>query len=172
MNVLGTHLYQSTRWHCCERLRSASVKFFEDSFNVFAHFMMGDLQACLSTPRWVFNSFWPWNSTTPMPHPHYSPDLTSTDWLFFLSLDEESPQREMFCHVEEVKLTTAKAAKGIKIDEFKNCFQWWKKCLNGCITSSLSNYLQNDTLVVSLSILSKEICRLNAVPIKILIIYF
>ena len=43
LGVLGTHLYQCTSWHCSERPHSASVNFFEDSFNVFAHFMMGDL---------------------------------------------------------------------------------------------------------------------------------
>ena len=35
---------------CCERLHSASVSFFEDSFNMFAHFMMGDLRAHLPAP--------------------------------------------------------------------------------------------------------------------------
>ena len=43
VTVLGTHLYQCTSWCCCERLHLASVNFFEDSFNVFAHFVMGDL---------------------------------------------------------------------------------------------------------------------------------
>ena len=43
VNVLGTHLYQCTSWCCCERLCSASVNFFEDSFDLFAHFIMGDL---------------------------------------------------------------------------------------------------------------------------------
>ena len=42
-------LYQCTSWHCCERLRSASVNIFEDSFNMFAHFVMGGLQAHLPT---------------------------------------------------------------------------------------------------------------------------
>ena len=28
VSILGTHLYQSISWHCCERLRSASVNFF------------------------------------------------------------------------------------------------------------------------------------------------
>ena len=57
-SVLGTHLYQCTRWHC-ERLCSASVDFFEDSLNMFAHFTMSDLRAHLPTPHWGFSSFWP-----------------------------------------------------------------------------------------------------------------
>ena len=32
----------------------------------------------------------------------------------------------MFCLVEEVKQKTAEAPKGIKFDEFKNCFEQWK----------------------------------------------
>ena len=39
-----------------------------------------------------------------------------------------------FPDVEEVKQTMANALKGIKIDEFKNCFQQWKIHL-GYITS-------------------------------------
>ena len=27
------------------------------------------------------------------------------------------------------------ALKGIKIEEFKNCFEQWKKCLGRCIAS-------------------------------------
>ena len=42
VSVLGAHLYRRTSWHCCERLHSASVNFFEDSFNAFAYFLMGD----------------------------------------------------------------------------------------------------------------------------------
>ena len=42
-SVLGTHLYQCTSWRCCERLHSASVNFFLNAFNAFAHFMMDDL---------------------------------------------------------------------------------------------------------------------------------
>ena len=50
---LGTHLYQCTSWHCCERLHLASVNFFEDPFTMFAHFMMGDLQAHLLQPPYL-----------------------------------------------------------------------------------------------------------------------
>ena len=40
-----------------------------------------------------------------------------------------------FAYVEEVKQKTAEALKSIKIDEFENCFEQWKKCLNRCIAS-------------------------------------
>ena len=53
-------------------------------------------------------------------------DLISPRHTFFLfiSPDEKCPQRETFCHLEEVKQKNpAEALKGIKIDEFKNCFE-------------------------------------------------
>ena len=54
--------------------------------------------------------------------------------FFFFPPDEKSPQREMFCNVEEVKQKMAEALKVVKIDEFKNCLQEWKKGL--CIESN------------------------------------
>ena len=43
-----------------------------------------------------------------------------------------------FANVEEVKQKTAAAVLNlpININEFKNCFEWWKKCLDGCIASN------------------------------------
>ena len=38
-----------------------------------------------------------------------------------------------FADVEEVKQKTAGALKGIKMEEFKNCFEQWKKHLDKCI---------------------------------------
>ena len=62
---------------------------------------------------------------TPMPHHHYSPDLTPSNFSFF-SADEKSLQRKNFADVEVVKQKTAQTLKGIKIDEFKNYFEQWK----------------------------------------------
>ena len=87
-SVLGTHLYQRTSWWCSESLRSASASFFfEDSFNVFSHLMMDDLQVQFLTK----------NCMTPMPHPTYSPDLTSNENFLFPWM-KKNPQRETFCH--------------------------------------------------------------------------
>ena len=83
-------------WYGCERLHLASVNFFEDSFNAFAHFMMGDLCAHLPTPAEcsvVFDK----NGVSPMPHPPYTPDLTPKR-LFFVFPDEKRPQH--FASVE------------------------------------------------------------------------
>ena len=62
---------------------------------------------------------------------------------FFVSPDEKSPQRKHFANVEEVKQKTAETLKSIKISEFKNCFEPWKKCLNRCIASN-GKYLEQD----------------------------
>ena len=64
---------------------------------------------------------------TPMPHPPYSPDLAPYNIFPFVSQDENRPQRETFVHVEDVKQKKAEALKVIKADEFKNCFEQWKK---------------------------------------------
>ena len=57
-----------------------------------------------------------------------------TDFLF-VSRDEKCFKGKCFASVEEVK-KMAQALKGIKIDEFKNCFEQWRKPLDGCITSN------------------------------------
>ena len=38
-----------------------------------------------------------------------------------------------FADVEEMEKKNAEALKGIKINEFKNCFEQWKKSLDRCI---------------------------------------
>ena len=45
--------------------------------------------------------------------------------------------------VEKVKQKTTEALKGIKIDQFKNGFEWWKKYLDTCIASN-GEYFQGD----------------------------
>ena len=48
-----------------------------------------------------------------------------------------------FANVEEVKQKMAEALKVIKIDEFKNCFEQWEKCLDRCIALS-GDYFEGD----------------------------
>ena len=45
--------------------------------------------------------------------------------------------------VEKVKQKTTEALKGIKIDQFKNGFERWKKHLDTCIASN-GEYFQGD----------------------------
>ena len=98
MSILETHLYQCTGWHCCERLGTASVNFyvFRNSFNVFAHFMMGDLHVHLTILCWVFSNFWPkmaWSWCPNLSIYQISPQVT----FFFVSPEEKSPPKETFC---------------------------------------------------------------------------
>ena len=45
--------------------------------------------------------------------------------------------------MEEVKQKMAEVLKGIKIDEFKNCFEQWKKHLDRHIASN-GEYFEGD----------------------------
>ena len=48
-----------------------------------------------------------------------------------------------FADIEEVRQKMTEALTGIKIDEFKNCFEQWKKRLDRCITSN-GEYFEGD----------------------------
>ena len=69
--------------------------FFKDSFNTFAHFMVGDLWAQLTTPHWVVSSFWPKWAGPCAPPSQFA--WSHPGFFFFASPDEKSPQSEMFC---------------------------------------------------------------------------
>ena len=99
---------------------SFSECFFEESFNTFAHFMMGELQVHLPMLCWVSSSFlsktWPPCSTLPI-------HLISPQVTYFIFLDEKSPQSKAFYRCGRGEQKTAEALKGIKVDKFKNCFE-------------------------------------------------
>ena len=61
---------------------------------------------------------------TPMLHPPYSLDLTLSEFSLFPQIKKVLKGKH-FANVEEVKEKKKKteARKGIKIDEFKNCFE-------------------------------------------------
>ena len=61
-----------------------------------------------------------------MPHLLYSRDLAPRD-IFLVYPDEKVLKGKEFANVEEVKQKIAEALKSIKINEFKNCFEWWGK---------------------------------------------
>ena len=132
MNLLQTHLYHCTSWHCCERLHSTLVNFFWKT-----------LSRPLLISRWVIYKrtclhctecspvFHPKQHDPGSPHalflPPVLPEAARSGQDFFCFLDEKSPQRKMFCSCGEVKQKTAKALKDIKINKFKNCFEQWEK---------------------------------------------
>ena len=59
-----------------------------------------------------------------VPRPPYSPDLTLSN---FVSPMKKVLKGKHCASVEEVKQKLAEELKGIKINEFKNCFEQWKK---------------------------------------------
>ena len=64
--------------------------------------------------------------------PPYLPSLAPND-LFLFPQMENVLKGKNFADVEEGRQKTAEALKDIKIDEFKNCFEQWKKCLIGLL---------------------------------------
>ena len=83
------------------------------------------------------------NNMTAVPHTPYSPDLTLSDTFYACFLGWKLLKRKHFADMEEVKQKTAEALKGIKIDEFKNTFEQWKKLINMCIASH-GEYFEGD----------------------------
>ena len=77
-----------------------------------------------------------------MPHPPYSPVLAPSDF-FFVSPMKKILKGKCFADVEEVKEKMAEALEGIKINEFKNSFEQWKKSLGRCIASN-GEYFEGD----------------------------
>ena len=75
------------------------------------------------------------NDMTPMPHPPYSPSLTLSKYFLFLWM-EKVLKGKLFADVEGLKQKTAEALQGIKINEFKNCFEQRIKYLDRCIASN------------------------------------
>ena len=105
----------------------ASVNFAADSFPLFVHFTMGDSQVHLPTPCCAFSGLWPKNGLTLCPtlpvHP-VSPRATSSSQTKKSSKGNIVPMWKRW-HKKTAEL------KGIKIDEFRNCFEQWKKVSMG-----------------------------------------
>ena len=75
------------------------------------------------------------NGMTLLPHPPCSPDLSQSNFLLFPQM-KKMLKGKRFANLEEVKQKMAETLKGIKISEFKNCVEQWKKCLDRCIVSN------------------------------------
>ena len=50
-------------------------------------------------------------------------------WLFLFPQWKKSSKGNVFVDMEEVRQNTAETPTGIKIDDFRNRFEQWKKCL-------------------------------------------
>ena len=94
VSALGNCLYQCTSWSY-KRLLLASVNFFEDSFNMFAHFMMGYLRVHLPISCCV-QQFWAKNWHNPHPPPSLFTQSRPKQ-LCLCFPNEKSPQRVTCC---------------------------------------------------------------------------
>ena len=123
MSVLGTHLCQYTCWCCCERLHLASVTFFfEESMHLPISWWV--IYNALAHPTECSAVFW---RLCPSLRIHLTLPQAI---LFFLTLDKiKSSKGKRF----PMWKRRNKKLKGIKTDEFKNCFEQWKKSFNRCI---------------------------------------
>ena len=91
---------------------------------MFAHFLIGDVQPYFPVPCVLsVQQFWTKHSMAPMPHAHYSPDLAPSAFFCLFLQMKKVLKGKYFADTEEVKQKMAEALKGIKIDEFKNCFE-------------------------------------------------
>ena len=70
-----------------------------------------------------------------MPHPPNSPNLTPSDSSLFSQMKKVLKEKH-FSNVEQAKQKMAESLKGIKINNFKNCSEQWKKSLDRCIASN------------------------------------
>ena len=126
-----------------ESVFSFSEFFFEDFCNAFAYFTMGDLEHT-SPYHWVFSSVW-----TKMHVLCAQPFLSTQSCRSAFFWSPSSPplkkviKGKCFADLEEMKQKMAEALKSIKIGEFKNCFEQWKKCFNMCIASN-GEYFEGD----------------------------
>ena len=95
------------------------------TFNVFAQFHL--IHECTTTAECsaVFDQ-------KQHDHPPASPYLF-TRTFFFVFWMKKVLKGKCFANVEELKQKTAEALKGVKIDEFKNCFVQWTEVLIGVL---------------------------------------
>ena len=73
--------------------------------------MTGDLQGHLPTRRANHSAVSDQNGITPMSHPPYSPDLTSSDFSFWFPQMNKDLTGKRFTNVEEVKQKNGRSTK-------------------------------------------------------------
>ena len=114
-------------WCCCEKLCLASEKIFWGLFQRICPFHNGRFMSTPAHTTLSVQQFLTKNSMTPVPHPPYSSSLTQSAFYFVSSDKKKVLKGNHFASVEEVNQKMAEALKGIKMNEFKTCFEQWKK---------------------------------------------
>jgi hypothetical protein len=83
------------------------------------------------------------NNITMLPHPPYSPDLASCDFVFFPKL-ETHLKRHHFWTVENIQAATMRALN-ISSEDFFHCYEEWQQRWNHSIRSQ-GAYFEGDKL--------------------------
>lgn len=92
----------------------------------------------------VLREYFAKNSTNIVPQPPYSPDLAPCDFWLFSKL--KRPLRgHRFDSIEEIKAESKRELMAIPEDEYKQCFENWKKRWHSCIASG-GDYFEGDDL--------------------------
>ena len=77
---------------------------------------------------------------TPLPHPLYSPLLPQATFVLLFLWMKNVLKGKHFASGQELKPKMSEALKGIKIEEFRDCFASGEKRLDRCITSNGENF--------------------------------
>lgn len=72
------------------------------------------------------------HATVILPQPPYSPDLSPADYFLFARLKKPLKGRR-FESIEDIKQNSQMALKAIKKNEYKKCFEEWKKRWHMCV---------------------------------------
>ena len=122
---------------------AASVIFFFFKTESFCPFYDGWFRSAPAHTALSVQQFLTKNGMTPVPYPAYSSSLAPAAFFWFPHM-KKVLKGKCFVHAEEVKQKQAEALKGIKIDEFKNCFEQWKKVSLGLLHQLESTFKVNE----------------------------
>jgi len=75
-------------------------------------------------------------------HPPYSPDLAFCDFFLFPKVKSVSKGTN-FETMEAVKQNTAEVIRALSEDDFKYCFEQWKRRMQRCINSG-GEYIEGE----------------------------
>ena len=99
------------------------MNFFQDSQHVWS-LHDGWFTSASANTKLSVQQFLTKNEMTPVPTLPIHPILS---WAIFLFPPMKNILKgKCFAHMEEVKQKPAEALKGIKIHEYKNCFEQWE----------------------------------------------
>ena len=78
-----------------------------------------------------------------LPHPPYSPDLAPCDFYPSLSWNQSSKAINHFGTMENIKKIVTDELHTLTEDDFRYCYDQWKKRWNHCVTSQ-GSYFEGD----------------------------